>query len=351
MEIKPESNIRFCLTCYEAMPPSGQTGFIKRFTNQLNLIQPLQKVKAKIKHKMTRDNKEIDQDDKEKLDFEHNEVDVISCLPNDVLCRIISFLPFETAVQTSLISIRWKNLWKMALLKDGTKEEAVTAVFNFLNDFPQLHQPRNNWGLQYNFDQGSVLFVAIAPAGILHLDFSAGKQESQRQFSLSLGRNQRIYDHHQASLSTAFNLKALYLVSVCHVSSEMVSCLSSNIPSLESLTIAKCNGLQSIQLESNSELQKLTVLDCFQLESIRMHFNLQFRLKSFQCRGRVVCFNDCNENPLYSPYPPANYYSPLDLEDAMLDFRQGPGYYGINVHGFKFILQSIRGVITLTLCR
>ncbi|XP_021295886.1 F-box protein At2g39490-like isoform X1 [Herrania umbratica] len=333
------------------MPPSGQTGFIKIFTNQLNLIQSLQKVKAKIKHKMTRDKKETDQDDKERLDFEHNEVDVISSLPNEILCRIISFLPFKSAVQTSLLSIRWKNLWKMALLKDGTKEEAVTAVFNFLNDFPQLHQPRNNWGLQYNFDQGSVLFVAIAPAGILHLDFSAGKQESQRQFSLSLGQNQRIYYYYQPSLSTAFNLKALYLVSVSHVSSEMVSCLSSNIPSLESLTIAKCNGLQSIQLGSNSELQKLTVLDCLQLESIRMHFNLQFRLKSFRCRGRVVCFKYYDEDPLYYRYPRANDHSHLELKDAMLDFRQGPGYYGINIPGFESITHSIRWVKTLTLRR
>ncbi|EOY20486.1 F-box family protein [Theobroma cacao] len=239
----------------------------------------LQKVKAKIKPKKTRDRI---------LDFERDKVDVISSLPDHILCRIISFLPFESVVQISVLSTRWKNLWKMALVKDGTNKEAVTAVLNFLSDFPQ---PRDKWGMQYNFDQGSVLVVAIAPTGILHLDFSAGKQESQRQFSLSLGRNQRIYYYHQPSLSTAFNLKALYLVSVSHVSSEMVSCLLSNIPSLESLTIAKCNGLQSIQLESNSELKKLTVLDCLQLESIRMHINLQFSLNSFQCRGRVVSFN------------------------------------------------------------
>ncbi|WRX11496.1 F-box domain - like 10 [Theobroma cacao] len=243
------------------MPGSDRSGLLTRFTKQLKLIQALQKVKAKFKPKKTRDRI---------LDFERDKVDVISSLPDHILCRIISFLPFESVVQISVLSTRWKNLWKMALVKDGTNEEAVTAVLNFLGDFPQ---PRDKWGMQYNFDQGSVLVVAIAPTG---------KQESQRQFSLSLGRNQRIYYYHQPSLSTAFNLKALYLVSVSHVSSEM---------------------------------------------------------------------NDCNENPLYSPYPPANYYSPLDLEDAMLDFRQGPGYYGINVHGFKFILQSIRGVITLTLCR
>ena len=85
-----------------------------------------------------------------KLNFEHNKVDMISSLPTDILCRIISFLPFESAVQTSLPSIRWKNLWKIALVKDGIKQEAVFATLNFLNDFPQFHQPRNNWGFNMN---------------------------------------------------------------------------------------------------------------------------------------------------------------------------------------------------------
>ncbi|XWS66039.1 hypothetical protein CRYUN_Cryun05aG0166000 [Craigia yunnanensis] len=333
------------------MSRSGQSGLLTRFTKQLNLIQPLQKVKAMIKHKKTRDKKEIDQDDNKKLDFEHNKVDMISSLPTDILCRIISFLPFESAVQTSLLSIRWKNLWKMALVKDGTKEEAVFAVLNFLNDFSQFHQPINNWGLQYDFGQGRILLVAIAPKGILHLDFSAGKQESPRQFSLSLGRKSQVY-YHQPSLSTTFNLKSLYLVSVSYVSNEMVSCLLSNIPFLESLTITKCNGLQSIELRGNSKLQKLTLLDCLQLKSIRVHFNLQFSLKSFQYRGRVASFKYYNEDPLYYHHnSPTDDCSPFDLEDVMLDFRQGPGYYGINIHGFISMLQSIRGVKTLTLCR
>ncbi|XP_022764546.1 F-box protein At2g39490-like [Durio zibethinus] len=323
------------------MSQSDQSGSFTRFTNQLNLIQPFQKVKAKIKHK-------IDQDDNKKL--EHGKVDMISSLPNDILCRIISFLPFESAVQTSLLSTRWKNLWKMALVKDGNKDEAVFVVLNFVNDFPQLHLPANNWGLQYNFGQGSVLSVAIVPKGTLHLDFSAGKQEITRQFSLSLDRKRHI-NYHQPSLSTAFKLKSLYLVSVSHVSTEMVSCLFSNMPFLESLTIARCNGLQYIQLDGNSQLQQLAVLDCLQLLSIQLDFNFYFSLKSFHYRGRAVSLKYYNKDPLYYFYSPANDDSPFDLEDAMLDFRQGPGYYGINRPGFNLILQSIREIKTLTLCR
>ncbi|XVF23834.1 hypothetical protein REPUB_Repub13aG0073800 [Reevesia pubescens] len=322
------------------MSESDQTGLLTRFTNLI--------------YKKTRGKMEIDQVDYKKLDFEDNKVDIISFLPNDILCRIISFLPFESAVLTSLVSIRWKNLWKMGLVKDGTKEEAVFDVLNFVNNVLQLHEPSHNCCLQLNFGQGNVLLVAISPKGILHLDFSAGKQESPRQFSLIFGRKRRICYHNQPSLSTTFNLKSVYLVSVNHVSTDMVSCLLSNIPCLESLGIARCNGLQSIQLEGNLQLQKSTVLDCLQLVSIRLHFNFYFNLKSFLYRGRDVSVKYYNEDPLYYCYsddPSDADDSPLDLEDAMLDFRQGPGYYGINKPGFRLILQSIREVETLTLCR
>lgn len=294
------------------------------------------------------------------LDFEHNKFDRISSLPIDILCRIISFLPFESAVQTSLLSIRWKNLWKMALVKNGTKEEAAFDVLSFVNDFPdQFDQPRirNNWGFQYNFGQGRVLLVGVAPKGILHLDFSsAGKQESSRlqsRFRLSLGRKHEIYNYHLPSLYITFVLRSLYLVSVSYVCSEMVTCLLSNIPFLESLTISKCSGFQSVQLdEGNLRLQKLSFLDCLELESIRIHFNLRFSLNSFKYRGRVASFRYYNEDPMYYRYDsPTNECSAFDLEDVMLDFRQGPGCCGINVPGFKSMLQSIRGVKTLTMCR
>ncbi|KAJ1382099.1 F-box-like domain superfamily [Sesbania bispinosa] len=38
--------------------------------------------------------------------------DRISTLPDEVLCHILSFLPTQHAIATSLISKRWKNLWR-----------------------------------------------------------------------------------------------------------------------------------------------------------------------------------------------------------------------------------------------
>lgn len=37
--------------------------------------------------------------------------DRISALPSEVLCHILSFLPTNYAVRTTLLSKRWKNIW------------------------------------------------------------------------------------------------------------------------------------------------------------------------------------------------------------------------------------------------
>ncbi|KAL4562057.1 hypothetical protein LXL04_034247 [Taraxacum kok-saghyz] len=64
-------------------------------------------------------------------------MDRISCLPNDVLCHILSFLPTKHAVATSLLSSRWVNLWAFlpiidldnSLYLNPLKKESNSVVF------------------------------------------------------------------------------------------------------------------------------------------------------------------------------------------------------------------------------
>ncbi|XP_050208381.1 FBD-associated F-box protein At5g22730-like [Mercurialis annua] len=45
------------------------------------------------------------------LPFLHGNRDIISALPDAVLCHILSFLPTESAVRTSILCTRWRHTW------------------------------------------------------------------------------------------------------------------------------------------------------------------------------------------------------------------------------------------------
>ncbi|XP_031270462.1 F-box protein At2g39490-like [Pistacia vera] len=258
--------------------------------------------------------------------------DLISCLPDEILCFITSLLHFKSAVKTSLLSSRWKDLWKMGLVGEGTIADAIVAVSKFLNDFDRLHRKRNIRGLQLSFDKTNILLASVSPDNNkLHLDFSTGKQEFPRQFGWQLDLN-GLNATRQPSPSNFF-VKTLYLLSVNHHTSEAVSYLVSDFPFLESLTIAKCKGLRSLCIDASSRLRNLAVFDCPQLKSF--YICEASKLKSFRYRGLLPWFHfDLN----------------LDLVDAMLDFRKGPGY-SFKSGFFNSILHGIECVETLTICR
>ncbi|KAA3453362.1 F-box protein [Gossypium australe] len=301
-----------------------------------------------------------------------NPNDFISNLPDNILHHIISYLPFESAVRTSFLSTHWKHLWKETLLDsvhDVTTEAAIKAIQSFLDGFDTHCRPRNKWGFIFEFSNGrNILAASISRNGTLRLDFSAGKQEFPMPFDLDLKPLQT-----QLPYSNTMKVKSLYLVSVSHLSNVAVSSLVPNLPFLESLTIAKCKGLQSLQIKEAKVLHKLVVLDCPQLQSLSFEgsclrcFRYRGKLVSFRFQGyckcttfRRICICECG----------------LFLKDAMIDLRQGslaegtwdfekpPGYrYSYNLYKrtlcrcttkkkcFKSILISIRSVKSLTICR
>ncbi|XVF75390.1 hypothetical protein PTKIN_Ptkin13bG0184600 [Pterospermum kingtungense] len=303
-------------------------------------------------------------DVRKKSDFEQRNDDIISSMDDDVLCHIISFLPFKSAVQTSLLSRRWKDLWKRNFsVRKGTIDDAFTQISSFLHGCSDKYcsqLPASNWGFQFNLGKGNFITVAGEPDKALHLDFSNMKREFPRRFNWSLELNDPSYDDwfdiywrsylnpnrqiltHQPS-PILHKIKALHLVSVSYLSSEAISSMMSNSKFLQSLAIEKCNGLRSLQIESG--LEKLRILDCQQLESLHLKCN---KLQSLRYRGKLLSFKGSSR---VSVFFWAYNCKAFSLQDAMLDFRQGPACSNISSCGFQSIFRCMGDVQSLTLCR
>ncbi|OMO73675.1 hypothetical protein COLO4_26932 [Corchorus olitorius] len=270
--------------------------------------------------------------------------DYISRLPNDILYHIISKLPFEFAVQTTCLSTKWKDVWQKALLamvEDASLEDVDITITNFLEQLPEFNKPRQDWGFKFNFGRGRLirgtsLLVAITSNNTLVFDFSSlGKQKLSKRFDLLLPLNQQnpldlllrldvqnpldwlvplndqnLYYLYNKQLSPELiEVKSLHLKSMSSLACEAVSSLLSEkkLPFLESLTIEKCNGLRSLEINEAYGLLTLVVLDCPKLEFIIL-LQTGRDFKSFRYRGKSV------------------FYQGAQPEDLMLDFRQGLSY-------------------------
>ncbi|KAM2648103.1 hypothetical protein TB1_001272 [Malus domestica] len=263
--------------------------------------------------------------------------DLFGKLPNEIICKIISFLPSESALETSLISSMWRGLWNTTLVQRVTTDAAAAdAVSEFLSHFDQhdpLGHPRK---LQLHFGKRSDLLLAtVAANNKLHLEFSTENQEIPRHFGWNLKLNhQRVQTliSHRPSPSTFF-VKILYLKSVSSFGNEAISSMIPIFEFLENLKIIECEGLQSLHIESSPRLLSLAIFDCQDLKSLHLKTS---KLRSFRYRG-------------FLPQIWTEHH--FNLADAMLDFRQGPIHSGFKSTDFDPMLLTIKNAQVLTLSK
>ena len=256
---------------------------------------------------------------------------VFGNLPDEILGSIVSFLPNEFALETSLISTRWRDLWNQVLVRHGTMEDITGVVAGFLASFEELDPLKHPRKLQFHYAEDSVLFATIATNSKLLLEFSSAKNELiERHYELQFMPLQQhiTYQHVPAT----FLVKTLYLKSVSYMTSEVASSIVSILEHLENLVIAECSGLQSLFIESETKLRKLTVLDCLQLKYLHLRTS---KLKSFRFRG-----------PLPWIWPESHF----NLSEARLDFRLGPSSSDFRTQNFDDTLLTIKNSEVLTLC-
>ncbi|OMO73629.1 hypothetical protein COLO4_26963 [Corchorus olitorius] len=257
-----------------------------------------------------------------KLKLKLDRKDYISGLPNDIVYHIISKLPFEVAVQTARLSTQWKDVWQKALLamvEDPSLEDIDITLTNFIEQLSESNRPRQNWGFKFNFGGGGFFLVAITSNNTLVFDFSSiGEQELSKPFdlllSLNLPKRSKPFD-----LLFSLNLqppehikvKSLHLKSVNSLVCEALSSFLSKkkLSFLKSLTIEKCNELQSLEINKAVGLTTLMVLDCPKLEFLKMPCLFLYGV----------------------------------VRDAMLDFRQGVGY------NHNEIFNSLRSITCMSI--
>ncbi|GMN57282.1 hypothetical protein TIFTF001_026383 [Ficus carica] len=265
---------------------------------------------------------------------EQNSGNLFDSLPDEILSRIISFLPSETALESTIfLSRRWRALWNLATVQQAAVDCITNEVEKFVTLFDNLDPLRHPRRLQLHFGTGSVLLATIAANNKLKVDFSCGDEEFPSHFGLQLQLigHQNNFLHFSPS---TFYVKTLHLKSVGILTYESVSSMVSRFQFLESLKIIECSGLKSLHVESSSKLMSLTILDCPNLESLRLKCS---KLRSFRYRGKL---------PRIWP----EYH--FNLADAMLDFRQGQGTTdSFLASDFDPTLLTIKNAEVVTLCR
>lgn len=258
--------------------------------------------------------------------------DLFGNLPNEILGRIVSFLPNESALETMLLSTRWRDLWNEAIVRHGREKDVTGVVAGFLTRFEELDPLKHPRRLQFHVaeKQDTMLLATIANNRKLLLDFSPLKKKLELNIQMQYYKLQfNLNKQHIIS-----SVKTLYLKSISYLTSEVASYVVSNLGHLENLVIIACSGLESLRInDSNSELHKLTILDCSQLKTLYLKTS---KLKSFRYRG-----------PL--PWIRPEYH--FNLSDAMLDFRLGLSCSDFKAKDFDATLLTIKNSEALTLCR
>uniref|UniRef100_A0A0R0KUK1 F-box domain-containing protein n=1 Tax=Glycine max TaxID=3847 RepID=A0A0R0KUK1_SOYBN len=250
--------------------------------------------------------------------------DLFSNLPDEILGRIVSFLPNESSLETSLLSTRWRDLWNEALVKHGTQEDIIGVVAGFITRFEEFDPLKHPRKLQFHFAEDSVVSATVANNNKLMLHFSPWKEEIQMGYELEFKQTKQ----HKPP-----TIKTLYLKSVSCFTSNIAASIVSNLEHLQNLVVIDCKGLESLSVDSTSELHMLTILDCLELKTLHLKTS---RLKSFRYRGPL---------PLLRP----EYH--FNLRDAMLDFRLGLSCSGLKTKDFDATLLTIKNCEVLTLCK
>ncbi|XP_058776581.1 putative F-box/LRR-repeat protein At4g15060 [Vicia villosa] len=262
--------------------------------------------------------------DIEKLRSSPSKMDLISQLPDCILIYIMTFISTQVVVQTSVLSKRWKNLWKFvpALIANNTQFPKTINFWIFLNSFLLYrdgYSPLNNIVLDYNGLVSIQTLTKLFTYGVSHkaeriVINSIGegyhhlKNVEISQFMVSCSSIKYLKLLLGGSRGKVIVSHALDLPELTYCHFKEVGFLSnssngnvdpfSSCKKLTTLIIESCNVMEGTKLfVSNDTLSRLVIHlgACF-VPQLIVQMNTP-NLKSFTIAG---CFNSVNHTcPLF----------------------------------------------------
>ncbi|KAL3641295.1 hypothetical protein CASFOL_016263 [Castilleja foliolosa] len=233
-----------------------------------------------------------------KTESNHNDMDLISQLSDDLLILIVGRLPTKDAVRTSILSNRWRSIYKFAPDVDLKSEYLVgtspCCIVTFLTALERFLKLRSGCKIRclnltcYFIKSDAcqhakfILKLEELLLGIESLSLHYSTASSDRLFpcliiskipsltylSLEYCTLLRAFDH---VLTQSNSLQVLRLVGVT-VRTGALECILANCLSLHSLSMDICEiGSKLIIRGPNLKLKSLCVRGCIDLEEIELY--------------------------------------------------------------------------------
>lgn len=217
-------------------------------------------------------------------------------LPDDVLLEILSLLPLRDAATTSILSSRWRYLWRFTRMSLNFSDDMTTQHFEHCSD--AIDYLIDGTGRYINW-VNSVVNQHLGPVDSFRLCYylhrrhrtcinkwikfamrSPSLQRFELDFSLPYIKDDTRYNFFPLYFFSMENvglksLKVLSLKSMC-VSGEDVDYFLSNAPVLERLEVYDSPKLAHIRVSGKSlALKHLGIGRCRKLESVEIcHVNI-----------------------------------------------------------------------------
>ncbi|KAG5562605.1 hypothetical protein RHGRI_005362 [Rhododendron griersonianum] len=194
----------------------------------------------------------------------------ISQLSDDTLASILSRLPLEEAIRTSILSSRWRHLWKRSTSLNFDSKKTFQRI--------SIEEFKVSFGLdkRFKFDiDGWIKFALSRKVQRLELNLLSGRKPYTFSLELFAGIEEICLSSRFGIMCNGMlaDVKSLKEVSLnnLHVGGEVVEVLLLNCPYLERLSICGSSSLINLKVGGPvCALKYLVVMGCPCIKSIQI---------------------------------------------------------------------------------